>query len=142
MNTFYETFLAERRLVGENEFTETWEFEWRSAPAVVRMTKAKAAKTDEIVCEPNKVRLHRRYAPYFAQPLGGMSSDDTVLSNAAFARRGAICVFVVRGKPANIWYLDQYEWIRADYHGDAKGKIYLMSGSRFEGFDPGEKPTH
>ena len=72
----------------------------------------------------------------------GSDWDETVISDTSFARRGAICIFVVRGKPCNFGWIDEHEWIRADNPGDARGKIYLMSDERFEHFTPREKAAH
>ena len=141
MSAFYDAFLRDRQLVCENDFTETWELTWDGAPAVVRMTKAKAGRTDEVFCEPNKLTWRRNLPPYVLFLAHG-TPEDSVISDASFARRGALCAFVVRGKPTNFWKIDQYEWIRADNAGDARGKIYLMSEERFKSFEPGEKARY
>ena len=145
MSEFYDAFLKEKQLVGENEFCETWSFDWRGTPVVVRMTKAKAGRKDEIFCEPNKLRWRHSLPAVTSFPhtfLATTIPEETVISDHSFARRGAICVFVVRGKPTNFRWIDQHEWIRADDPGDAKGKIYLMSEARFADFMPGEKAKH
>lgn len=141
VSDFYNAFLQNRVLVSQDEFCETWGFEWLGTPVLVRMTRATAGKRDEIYCEPNKLRWVRYLAPYVVFHVYGQS-EESVISNASFARRGAICVFVVRGKPANFRWIDQHEWIRADNKDDARGKIYLMSEARFEDFTPGEKAAH
>ena len=68
--------------------------------------------------------------------------EDSVISNHAFARRGAICIFVVRGAPSNFRWIDEHEWIRADNPDNARGRIYLMSEERFRTFVPGENAVH
>ena len=145
MSSFFDVFMRNRRLASENDFCETWEFEWDGAPVVVRMTKAKAGKKDEIFCEPNKLRWVRSLpamTPFPHTYLATSIPEETVISDHSFARRGAICVFVVRGKPSNFRWIDDHEWIRADNPDDARGKIYLMSEARFENFEPGEKAAH
>ena len=134
VSAFYEAFLKERRIASEDEFCEAWE----NTPVVVKMTKAKVSKTTEIFCGPNKLTRRTLRRPITM----GSDWDETVISDASFARRGAICIFVVRGKPCNFGWIDEHEWIRADNPGDARGKIYLMSEERFEHFTPREKAAH
>ena len=145
VSDFYNAFLQNRVLVSQDEFCETWSFDWLGAPVVVRMTKAKASRKDEIFCEPNKLRWSHSLPAITSFPhtfLATTIPEETVISDHSFARRGAICVFVVRGKPANFRWIDQHEWIRADNKDDARGKIYLMSEERFKTFEPGEKAAH
>ena len=136
MSDFYDVFLKDRKLIEENDFCETWEFAYNGTPAIVRMTKAKAGKKDEVICGSNKLTWVRRLAPYVIFHPGG-TTEESVISDASFARRGAICVFVVRGKPTNFRWIDEHEWLRADNPDDARGKIYLMSEERFKTFEPG-----
>ena len=138
MTAFHEMFLQNRTLVSQDEFCETWSFDWLGTPVLVRMTRAKAGKTTEIFCEPNKLTRRTLHRPI----TWGSYWDETIISDASFARRGAICVFVVRGKPCNFYRIDEHEWIRADNKGDARGKIFLMSEARFEDFTPGESAVH
>lgn len=145
MSDFYDVFLKDRKLIGENDFCETWEFAYNGKSAIVRMTKAKAGKKDEIFCEPNKLRWCHSLPAMTSFPhtfLATTIPEETVISDHFFARRGAICVFVVRGKPTNFRWIDDHEWIRADNPCDARGKIYLMSEERFKTFEPGENAMH
>ena len=140
MSDFYDIFLKDRKPIGENDFCEKWEFAYNGTPVIVRMTKAKAGKKDEFFCEPNKLRWVHSLPAITSFPhtyLATSIPEETVISDHSFARRGAICVFVVRGKPTNFRWIDEHEWIRADNPCDARGKIYLMSEERFKTFEPG-----
>lgn len=145
MSDFYDAFLSESRLGSEDDFCETRTFEWGGVPVIVKLTKAKAKKTDEFFCEPNKLTWRRSLPAITSFPhtfLADSIPEDSVIQNHAFARRGAICIFVVRGAPSNFRWIDEHEWIRADNPDDARGRIYLMSEERFRTFVPGENAVH
>lgn len=129
--SIYDTFAAEKKLVGSDEICNTYEFSYRGRRVLLKKTKKRANKYSIIGCGPTSLTWTQ------ITMVGKMQvPENTPITFDGLLEPDVIGIIVISGKPNHIKDLD--DGVCVSGIGTPRGKrfVYVMSEARFKLFAP------
>lgn len=132
--TFYESFIATRKLLSEDDFCKKYSFIWNNKQVILIQTIAKADKYVNILCKGSTVTWQKTYV----YGLWGKENSYREISVADLFPADVIGVVVISGHPNMIQGLDENGFVSGVGIPKHTKSVYIMSEARFKIFTPKE----